>query len=107
MTSAAALLGLLVIGIVLWDAFETMILPRRVTRKVRLTRLFFRSTWGPSSRLARRVADGGRREDLLSLFGPLALILLFALWASALVVGFALLHLGLETVVSGAEPRPG
>src|SRR5712691_11159545 len=107
MTFLAVPIGLLVIAVVLWDAFETMVLPRRVTRTVRLTRLFFRATWGPGSWLARRLAVGARREDILSLFGPLALILLFAVWAAALIAGFALLHLGLGTEVTGRDSRPG
>ena len=42
-----AILGIALLLIVLWDAFETIVLPRRVTRKLRLTRLFYRSTWRP------------------------------------------------------------
>jgi len=37
--------GVAIFLIVLWDAFEAIILPRRVTRKFRLARLFYRSTW--------------------------------------------------------------
>src|SRR4030081_225577 len=36
------LAGVVLFLIVVWDAFEAIILPRRVTRKFRLTRLFFR-----------------------------------------------------------------
>lgn len=45
MTILAAILGVALICIILWDAFETIVLPRRVTRKIRLTRLFYRNTW--------------------------------------------------------------
>ncbi len=31
--------------IVLRDAFETVVFPRRVTRRIRLVRLFYRSAW--------------------------------------------------------------
>jgi len=31
--------GILIFLIVSWDAFEAIILPRRVTRKIRLTRI--------------------------------------------------------------------
>ncbi len=34
------LLGAALMLLVLWDAFETIILPRRVTRRLRLARLF-------------------------------------------------------------------
>ena len=39
--------GAALILLVLWEAFETIVLPRRVTRRVRLTRLFYRATWRP------------------------------------------------------------
>ena len=37
--------GLLLAIIILVDAFEAIILPRRVTRRIRLARLYYRSTW--------------------------------------------------------------
>lgn len=88
----AGLAGVWLVGVVLWDAFETIVLPRRVSRRVRLTRLFYRFTWRPCARLARRVRAGARREAFLSLYAPLSLLLLLALWAAALVTGFALLQ---------------
>ncbi len=90
----AALAGLIVILIVLWDAFETIVLPRTVTRRVRLTRLFYRSTWRPWSHLARLLPAGKRRESYLSFFGPLSLLLLLSVWATGLVIGFGLLFWG-------------
>ncbi len=95
----AAALVLLVV--VLQDAFEVMLLPRRVTRRIRLMRLFFRATWAFWVRLARLVPPGEKRELLLSHFGALSMLALFALWASVLIVGFGTL----EWVVQGA-PKP-
>ena len=37
--------GIAIFLVVVWDAFESIILPRRVTRKFRLTRLFYNVTW--------------------------------------------------------------
>ncbi len=45
--------GLVIFFVVVWDAFEVVILPRRVTRRFRLTRLFYRATWGLWKRTAR------------------------------------------------------
>ena len=87
--------GILVILIVLWDAFETTVLPRRVSRRFRLTRIFYRTTWIPFRAIARGIRAGNPRENFLSVFGPLSLILLLATWAFGLIVGFALLHWGL------------
>jgi hypothetical protein len=88
----AAVLGLVFIIIVLWDAFETVVLPRRVTRRLRLTRLFYRYTWRLWSALAHSVFSGKRLENSLSFYGPLSLPFLLGVWASILVIGFALLY---------------
>src|SRR5438093_13694179 len=80
------------IVIVLWDAFEAVVLPRRVTRRFRLTKIFYRSTWIPTAALARRTSSRTQRETCLSFYGPLSLILLLCLWAVSLIVGFALVQ---------------
>ena len=41
----AAIAGFVILFATLWEAFETIILPRRVTRPFRLVRLFYRVTW--------------------------------------------------------------
>ena len=58
MTALLSIAGCILIFIVLWDAFETIVLPRRVTRRIRLTRLFYWYTWLPWSALARRMKPG-------------------------------------------------
>jgi hypothetical protein len=73
--------GASLILIVLWDAFETVVLPRRVSRRFRLTRLFYRATWKPYAAVSRRRRPGNPRENFLSIFGPLSLIALLATWA--------------------------
>src|SRR2546426_6271932 len=84
--------GALLLAVVLWDAFETIILPRRVNRRLRLTRAFYGATWAPWAASARLVRAGNRREVFLSFYGPLSLVLLLALWAAGLVTGFGLLQ---------------
>jgi hypothetical protein len=88
----ALLLSLLVIATVLWDAFETVVLPRTVSRRLRLTRLYFRLTWRPWGQVAAMFRTERRRERFLAIFGPLSLLGLAAVWALGLVVGFAGLH---------------
>jgi hypothetical protein len=87
-----AILGVVLILVVLGDAFETIVQPRRVTRRIRLARLFFRYTWLPWSALLRWISSGRRRETYLSYYGPLSLIFLLMVWATSLILGFALLH---------------
>lgn len=89
--------GLLLLLIVLWDAFETVVLPRRVSRRFGLTRAFYRLTWAPWRAIARRRKPGNARENFLSVYGPLSLLLLLGLWATGLVFGFAMLQWGLGT----------
>jgi hypothetical protein len=90
-------LSLLVIAIVMLDAFEAMLLPRRVARNLRLARQFYRLTWRPWSALGCRWGSGKRREIFLSVFGPLSMLVLFTVWAVGLILGFALLHWSLDT----------
>jgi ion channel len=85
------ILGSVLILTVLWEAFETIILPRRVRRRVRLTRLYYRATWLLCSAIVRRSASKQRQEALLSFYGPLSLVGLLAMWAAALILGFAVL----------------
>lgn len=88
----ATLCGIVLIVVVLWEGFETIVLPRRVTRRFRLTRLFYRRTWRPWTKMVGTVVPAWWRETWLSVFGPLSLLLLLSIWASGLIIGFALLH---------------
>jgi hypothetical protein len=90
----SAIAGILSILAILLDAFETVVLPRRVRRSFRITSWFYRRTWIPWRKLARRIQSQARRENFLGYFGPLSLIFLLALWATGLIFGFALLQYG-------------
>jgi Ion channel len=103
----AALGSIALILIVLWDAFEVIILPRRVTRKFRLARLFYRGSWKPWSAIVKRMAKGHRREALLSFYGPVSLLLLLTLWASGLILGYACLHRSLRTPLKMEDGSQG
>ena len=86
--------GFLLISIVLWDAFETVVLPRRASFRFRMTRLFYAVIWPPFAAASRRIRDRVARDNFLSVFGPGSLILLLALWALTLVFSFALVQWG-------------
>ncbi|HXZ81162.1 MAG TPA: potassium channel family protein [Terriglobales bacterium] len=88
----AAILGLLIMWIILWDAFETVILPRRVTRRFRLATAFYRLTWKPVAAAAQKIETKKRRESFIGYYGPLSLPMLLTLWALGLVFAFALLQ---------------
>jgi hypothetical protein len=97
MTYIIAVLGFVLLAVALWDAFETIISPRRVTRRFRLARAFYRSSWSLWSAVARSIADENRRETYLAAFGPLSLVMLLGVWAIAIVASFAMMHWGLQT----------
>ena len=92
MSLLSAVLGIALILIVLGDAFETIVLSRRVTRRVRLARLFYKYTWRPWSALVRSIFSRKRQETYLGFYAPLSLLLLLILWATGLIIGFGLLH---------------
>ena len=93
----AAIAGVVLIIGILIDSFESIVLPRRVSRRFRLSRFFYMATWVLWSAIARKMRPGNRREYYLSYFGPLSLILLLVLWVAILVVAFALLQWGLDS----------
>lgn len=99
----AGMLGMLLILVILFDAFETVILPRRITQRFRLARLFYKITWLPYSGAARRARSISRRDNFLALYGPLSLLMLIALWAVTLIVGFGLLQWSLHTPLRTPE----
>jgi Ion channel len=87
-----AIAGVLIILSVLWEAFEAVVLPRRATRRFRITRLFYRSTWIPWRWIAHQIRPTKTRETFLSFYGPLSILFLFVCWAIGLVFGFGLLY---------------
>jgi hypothetical protein len=86
----AALVGVIAVSGTLVDLFETIVLPRRITRPFRMTPLVSRVIVRPWRWVARLLPRA--EEGLLSALGPLVLLVLLAAWAVGLIVGFALLH---------------
>ena len=87
-----AFTGGLLILLILWDVFVVMVLTRRATRQFQFTRplvALFRRLY---SAVGRGVHDRTRREQYLSVFGPLFLFLRFAVWAIGIIFGYALLQ---------------
>jgi Ion channel len=86
------LAGIVLLGVILWDAFETIILPRRVTRRYRLAGAFYKSLRTPWYWIARRIKSAKRREGFLGVFGPLSVLILFGVWAGGLILSFGMLQ---------------
>src|SRR5260221_1452632 len=89
----AAIAGVFLIILVLQDSFESIVLPRRVSRRFRLSRWFYSSTWRLWSTGARKMRlTNNRREVYLSYYGPASLIFLLIAWVIALTRVRALLQ---------------
>jgi hypothetical protein len=99
-----ALVALLVLVVILQDAFEVMLLPRRIRRGLRFASLFFRTTWRCWSALAKRIRSDDRREQMLGLYGPLSMLLLFSIWAVTLIAAFGVLAWALQPPVTQSAP---
>ncbi len=99
--------GITLIIVVLWEGFETIILPRRVTRRFRLTRFFYRNSWHPWVKIVNALIPPRQRENWLSYFGPLSLLVLLSVWAVVLISGFALIHWALGSAVLTMDGTAG
>ena len=92
--------GFVIFLIVLWDAFEAIILPRRVTRKFRLARFYYAFTWSTWKLYARLIPSKKRRESFLGFYGPISLLFLIGVWATGLVLSFAMMQYGSGSALS-------
>ena len=97
MRTVTLLAGALCIVVVLLDAFQTIILPRRAAGRLRLTRIFYIVTWIPWRFFSMRIQHPRKRETALSFYGPLSLIFLLIVWAAGMVLGFSLIFYALGT----------
>ena len=84
--------GSVVLLAILWDAFLTVLLPRRVSGAFSLARAVQAGLWGIWAAGARRIEARRARENALSPYAMLTMLLLFGVWAFGLIVAFALLQ---------------
>jgi hypothetical protein len=103
MSFLLAATALIVISLIVLDAFEAMVLPRRVTHPYRFARLYYQTSWRLWVTAACLFRTNRTRQSFLSVFGPLSLLLLFASWAVILIFSFGVLHYALGTA---AYPPP-
>jgi len=96
--------GLTLAIVILIDTFEAIILPRRVTRKIRLARLFYGTTWAFWKFVVRKIPSRKTREALLGGYGPCSLLLLIALWALGLVLSFGIMQYGAGSAIGVRQP---
>jgi hypothetical protein len=88
------IIGVVIFLVVVWDAFEAIILPRRVTRKLRISRIYYRFTWASWRLYARLVPSRKARETFLGYYGPISLLFLIGIWAIGLIISFGMMQYG-------------
>jgi len=93
--------GGILLLVTFYDLFQTVVLPRPAVRKFQLARTVVRPMWRAWRWVALRSTRVDRSESRMAAFAPIALIVLFLIWAMALVLGYGLLLYGLR-----AEFRP-
>jgi hypothetical protein len=103
----ATVAGAALILLILVDAFETILQPRRVTHKYRFARLYYRSAWSVWRCVALMIPSGRKRQAALGVFGPLSLLGLFVAWVIGLVFGFALLQWSIQEPLQTADRQIG
>ncbi len=80
--------ALLIFGVMV-DAFQTIVLPRRASQPLRMSRYFYHYGWSIWRLGSRPMRNLNRRESYLGVFGPLSLLLLLVVWVLLLIAGFA------------------
>ena len=97
-----SVLGLIIIAIVFYDLFQTVVLPRPSVGRVQLARKVVRPMWSMWRWVSQRTSRLERSESRLAAFAPIALLTLFFIWAFALVVGYGLVLDGLAEQIRPA-----
>jgi hypothetical protein len=90
--------------VVLWDSFETILMPRRASGPVRLTRFVLLGLWRAWRTAARPIRGRAARENFLSAYAILGLLILLVVWATGLIVAFGLMHWGIGSRLRAAAP---
>jgi hypothetical protein len=85
----ALVAGIVIVALTVWSVFSALVVPR-VTSS-RLIRGLARMFGGAGRRIAPRLPTYELRDRILSYVGPAAMVLLFVLWLTLLVLGFSLI----------------
>ena len=85
----------LILATVLYDLFQTVVLPRPAVRKMQLARRLVRPMWLVWRWVSQRSSRIDRSEARLAAFAPIALLVLFGVWAVALIVAYGMIINGL------------
>src|SRR5580704_19028002 len=95
--------GVLIVLVIIYDVFQSVVMPRPAVGRIRLSFTLIRSGWALWRKVAERPKKLQLRETALAAFAPMMLVALLVLWGFALILGFALISSALH---AGLRPEP-
>lgn len=101
---AAFLLGSLCLALVLWDVFQTIVVPRPTPGRFRITRYLIAPTWRWWRALGARSRSDLGRDQFYGLYAPAAVIMLLVAWLLLLTVGYGLVLFAVRADLAPAPP---
>jgi Ion channel len=98
-------LGVILIVVVVWDLFETIVVPRPTPGRFRIGRYVVRGSW----RFFRAVGSRGdaSHDILLGLFAPAATLVLLLAWLATMIAGYGLILFALRDQLTPSPPDLG
>jgi hypothetical protein len=90
------LAGVVLLALVLWDIFETIVVPRPTPSRIRLSRPLVRIAWRGWRAIGLRFKTGLALDGFLGFFAPGAAVLLLAMWLLVLILGYGLILFALR-----------
>lgn len=101
------IVGLLVVVLVLWDVFQSIVVPRPTPSRLRIARYVVVPAWRAWRALAVRTRTGLARDALLGSFAPGAAIVLLLVWLAGLLLGYGLILYALRDELQPSPPDLG
>lgn len=94
MESIVFAVGAVLVLLVVWDLFQTIVVPRPSPGWFRISRYLVRGSWQVTRVVGR--GSGGVHETLLGLFAPFATLALLVVWLGTLILGYGLILFALR-----------
>src|SRR5712692_1601618 len=88
--------GLALLLVILYDIFQSVVLPRPAINKLGTVRYLVRAIWWTWRWVGNRMSSIPRRERWLATYGPISVLSFFIAWGAGLVLGYGLVIDGLR-----------
>jgi hypothetical protein len=104
---AEIVVGLALILIIFYDLFQSVVLPRPAINQLATVKYLLRGSWIIWRWIGNRRSSVPKRERWLAMYGPLAVLSMFGVWALALVLAYGLLIDGMRDQIRPAPDTFG